>query len=254
MTRLLALVLVAGLSGPASAAEGELYVSVAMSLLPATRDAAARFEAGREGVEVLLNAGASGLLAQQALRGAPVDLFLSASPREVERLAGEGLVLAGSRRLFAGNTLVILTPAGSEPPREPGDLVQPRFPRVAIGNPKTAPVGRYAREALAALGIWESLRPRMVFGENARQVLEYVARGEVSVAVLYRSDARILPGKVALGPELPLAPGSRIAYEGAVLADARRPELARDFLHFLTSAEGREILDRHGFAPPPGGP
>lgn len=226
-----------------------LLVSVAISLQPAVRELAERHQAKIDGPEVLLNGGASGLLAQQALRGAPVDLFVSASPVELDRLESSGLLAAASRRTIAGNRIVILVPAGQVPPEHPQDLLDERFSRIVMGNPRTAPVGRYAAAALDRLGLSESLRPRMVLAENARQALEYVARGEVDAGLLYRSDAAILPGRVVPGPEFPPDPAAPIEYQAALLAAASDNEAARAFLDLLVSPQGQAVLSRHGFVP-----
>ena len=243
------LALLLGSSDPA-AAPGETLVSAAVSLRPALTEAAATYRAEHGGPEIRINTGASGLLLQQIRRGAPVDLFVSASSREIDALEVDGRVRPGSRVAVASNRLVVLVPAGERAPEELAALADPGFGRVAIGNPKTAPVGRYAERALRELGLWDALEPRLVFAENARQTLEYVARGEVSAGVLYRSDARIAAGRVELGPEIPAAAHPAIRYEAAVIDDAPHPDAALAFLHWLVSDAGRKILARHGFLPP----
>jgi len=239
---------------PERAESPALLVSVAISLQPAVRELAELHQANNDGPEVLLNGGASGLLAQQALRGAPVDIFVSASPVELDRLESSGLLAAGSRRTIAGNRIVILVPAGQAPPERPRDLLDERFGRIAMGNPRTAPVGRYAAAALDRLGLSEALRPRMILAENARQALEYVARGEVDAGLLYRSDAAILPGRVVPGPELPPDPAAPIEYQAALLAAASENEAARAFLELIVSPRGQAVLSRHGFVPAAGQP
>ena len=220
-----------------------------MSLLPAMQDAAELFEERNPGTEVLLNGGASGLLLQQTLRGAPTDLFVSASPVELDRLADEGRIADGSRRTIATNRIVILVAEGSSPPDDPHDLLDPEYSRIAMGNPATAPVGRYARRGLELLELYGRLEPRLVLAENARQVLEYVARGEVAAGLLYRSDASILPDRVVLGPELPGDPRSPILYQAALLVGEGEADAARDFLDLIVSPDGLAILERHGFTP-----
>lgn len=249
----LLLALLPAVEGARAEGRRTLWVSVAMSLLPAMQETADLFEARHPGVEVALNAGASGVLLQQMLRGAPTDLFVSASPAEPDRLADEGLLREGTRRTIATNRIVILVPASSEPPASVGRLTEPRYDRIAMGNPRTAPVGRYAERGLELAGLLQTLRPRLVLAENARQVLEYLARGEVAAGLLYRSDARILADRVAVGPELPADPAAPILYQAVVLADARNPALALEFRELIGSPEGQAILQRHGFlrAPAP---
>jgi len=232
------------------AAERSILVSVAISLEPALSELAALFERSHQGTELLLNAGGSGVLSQQARRGAPVDLFVSASPVELDRLEAEGLLSPSERRIVASNRLVIVVPRGTTPPARVEELIDRRFDRIAVGNPATAPVGRYTRQALDALGLWDSLAPRLVQGENARQVLDYVSRGEASAGLLYRTDADLLPDRVELGPELPAGSHQPIRYEAAVLNDAEQARLAGEFLDLLVSETGLQVLRSHGFADP----
>ena len=248
---MLLLALLPAFAGARGAEKRELWVAVAMSLLPAMRETAELFEARHPDAEIVLNAGASGLLLQQMLRGAPTDLFVSASPAEPDRLAEKGLLREGVRRTIATNRIVVLVPAGSRPPAGPAGLTDPRYDRIAMGNPRTAPVGRYAERGLELAGLIETLRPRLVLAENARQVLEYVARGEVAAGLLYHSDARIMADRVAVGPGLPADPAAPILYQTVVLADARDPELALLFQELIGSPDGQAILERHGFLPAP---
>jgi molybdate transport system substrate-binding protein len=236
-----------GLLASLAAAKRTVWVAAAISLLPAMRDTADLFEQRNPGVEVAINSGSSGLLCQQMLRGAPADVFVSASPVEVDRLEAAGRLASGTRRTIASNRIIVVLPAGAEIPSTPAELVHPRYARIAMGNPSTAPVGRYAKRALQALELYEPLKPRLVLGENARQVLEYVARGEVDAALLYRSDARILPGKVEAGPELPADPEHPIEYQAVALSAAAQAKLAAEFLELIVSEEGQAILEQHGF-------
>lgn len=243
-----ALVLGAMAGGSRGAEPRTLTVSVAISLRPAVTEAARWFEASRPWVRVRINAAASGVLAQQARRGAPVDLLISASPREIERLAPH--VPLGARRGVASNRIVIIVPASGKPPERIEGLAGPAFDLVAVGNPRTAPLGRYTQEVLESLGLLETLRPRLVQAENARQVLDYVARGEVAAGLVYRTDAALAPEEVVLGPEAATALHSPIRYEGAVLEDSAEPELAEAFLEYLTSPAGGRVLERFGFLTP----
>ena len=224
-----------------------VWVSCAMSLKPAVAQVSELFEEDHPGVHVQINAGGSGLLVQQARRGAPVDLFVSASPVEMDRLEREGLLREGSRRPISANRLVLVAPPDQQVPASLAELGQGRFDRIALGNPNTAPVGRYAMQALESHGLARELRNRLVFGENARQVCEYVARGEAAAGLVYRTDARLLGSRLTLGPEIPGDSHEPIRYEAAVMQESQAADLARQLLDALTSAEARAILKRHGF-------
>jgi molybdate transport system substrate-binding protein len=239
--------------GAAEAAPREPTFSVAVSLKDAVEELGRRFMQAHAGVTLRYNFGSSGELQKQIEAGAPIDLFLSAAERHMDELARRGLVVAASRRVFARNVLVAVKPldAGLDL-ATPADLLDARVRRVVVGNPKTVPAGQYAEQSLRALGIWERLAPRLVFAENVRQALEYVARGEVDAGFVYASDLAARPGRV----KETFRPGEDtyqpIAYPAAVVAGAREPALAEAFIRLLLSAEGQAVLARFGFPPPTG--
>ena len=230
----------------------EVLVSAAASLRSALQETVERFKPLYPGGSVALNTASSGVLLTQIEHGAPVDLFLSASSLEIDRLVEQGLVWNRSRVPIASNRIVVVVPRGQEPPGQLEDLAGPRFDRIAIGNPSTVPQGRYAKQALQTLGLWETIEARIVLAENARQVLDYVSRGEVSAALVYATDAILLPDSVTEGPLAPAGSHAFILYEGAVPKEAPHPQRGHDLLDFLISEEGQEILARKGFLPPPG--
>jgi molybdate transport system substrate-binding protein len=221
-------------------------VSVAVSLRPALIEAGNRYTP----LTVVLNSGGSVVLLHQVLRGAPADLLISASPSEIDRLMTEELALPKTRRKIAGNRLVLVVPAGHEAPSSVEDLLQPAFALIAVGNPRTAPLGRYTRQALMQLDLWNRLEPRLIPGENARATLEYVARGEVDAGIVYRTDAALLKERVRLGPSFPATLDATVLYEGIVLADSDRPDDAVAFLEWLATGPGQDVLTAHGFARP----
>jgi molybdate transport system substrate-binding protein len=251
--RLVVALLLASIAGAmaCATAAGTVLVSAASSLKEAVRDVADRFEAAHPGIEIVVNAAASGVLLRQIEEDAPVDLFLSASPDEIRRLECFGRIEAGTARPFASNRLVVIVPAGGSPPSTLAGLSDPRFHRIAIGNPRTVPAGRYAEQALRWAGILDAVAPRLVPGESARQALEYVARGEVEAGLVYATDVRALDGKVARGPAAPDGSHDPIVCLAAPLRDAPHRKEAEALTAFLLSEEGRGILARRGFLPPP---
>lgn len=222
-------------------------VAAAASMARALEDAAVAFETERTGARVAITTGGSGLLVQQILRGAPVDVFIAASPAEIERLSETGAIVDGSRRRIASNRLVAIAPPGRRAPRDAAELADDGFAIIAVGNPRTAPLGRYTLQALERLGLREQLEPRLVFGENARQTLDYVARGEADAGIVYASDL----GLAAVEPAfmLPEDLHDPIRYQGVVLGDGAGRELGRDFLAYLGSEQARDAFSRHGFGP-----
>jgi len=250
---LLLAALTAGAVPPAAAAQ-ELTLSVAISMKEAIEPLGRRFAGYQPGVMLRYNLGASGDLQKQIEAGAPIDVFVSAAARQMDELERKRLILSDTRRVFARNVLVVVMPADSgRDLTAVADLLDARVTRVAIGNPKTVPAGQYAQESLRAAGVWDRLGPKLVFGENVRQVLEYVARGEVDAGFVYATDLQ------AAGPRVRAAfrPGEEtyppVVYPVAVVAGSRHVALARAFVELVAGAEGQAVLRRLGFQPPTAG-
>jgi molybdate transport system substrate-binding protein len=251
--RIAALAFAATLLPASGAWAQELTLSVAVSLKEAVEEIGRGFMATRPGVTLRYNFGASGDLGKQIEAGAPVDLFLSAAERQMDALERRQLIMASSRRVFARNVLTVVKPHDSRVDlTKTPDLLAAPIRRIAIGNPRTVPAGQYAEESLRALGLWERLAPKLVFAENVRQVLDYVARGEVDAGFVYATDAIARARGVREAFRPPDDSHRPIVYPGAVVAGSRHPALAQAFLEALSGAEGRVVLSRLGFhAPPP---
>ena len=179
------------------------------------------------------NFGASGELQKQIEAGAPVDLFVSAAQRQMDELEQKELILPASRRVFARNVLVVIKPADSRLDlAKPADLLDAAGGPIVIGNPKTVPVGQYAEESLRALGLWDRLQPKLVFSENVRQALDYVARGEVDAGFVYTTDAAVRTQSVkeAFRPaRTPIARSSTRRGGGGVEAGRRWPRRSSSY-------------------------
>ena len=253
LTRILVALLLVLLAAPVAHAQ-ELTLSVAVSLKEVVEELGRAFMASRPGVRLRYNFGASGELQKQIEAGAPVDLFLSAAVRQMDELEKQRLVVAASRRAFARNVLVVVKPADSRVDvGKPADLLQPRVTRIVVGSPRTVPAGQYAEESLRALGLWERLLPKVIFAENVRQALDYVARGEVDAGFVYATDATARQQGVKEAFRPPEDTYRPVVYPGAVVAQSAQPGLALAFLDLLTGPAGRAALGRHGFQPPPAG-
>ena len=232
----------------------DVTLSVAISLKEVTEDLGRTFMASHPGVTLRYNFGASGDLQKQIEAGAPVDVFLSAAQRQMDDLEKQKLIIASSRRAFARNVLVVVKPVDSTMDlSKTSDLLNAKVTRIALGQPKTVPAGQYAEESLRALGVWDRVQPKLVFAENVRQVLEYVGRGEVDAGFVYTTDAasRAQGVKEAFRP--PDDSYRPVIYPGAVVAASKQPGLAQAFLDLLASPQGRAVLSRFGFQPPPAG-
>jgi molybdate transport system substrate-binding protein len=246
MARALAILCLALL--PSWAAAQQLTISAAASLADALREIGSRFEAARPGVTLRHNFAASGVLVQQIVQGAPVDVFVSADQATMDRGVAAQALDPASRRNIARNTLVMVAPAGSTGPNHLADLALPGVGRIAIGKAATVPAGRYTQQALEAAQLWAPLQPKLVPADNVRQVLDYVARGEVAAGFVYRTDAELMKHRLRL--VLTAAGHEPITYPAAAVATSRQPALARAYLDHLRSAEAQAVFARFGFGAP----
>jgi len=234
---------------PLFASAQQLTVSAAASLTDAFKEIGARFEAARPGTTVRFNFAASGVLLQQIVQGAPVDVFASADHETMNRAVEQKAVKAETRRDFASNSLVLISPAQGAPVIAAlPDLNKAEVRRIAVGKVASVPVGRYTQQALEGAQLWAGLQPRMVFADNVRQVLDYVSRGEVEAGFVYRTDAELTKDKVRI--VLTVGGHAPVTYPAAVVADSKQAALAESFVAFLAGGEAQGILARYGFGKP----
>src|SRR5690606_34709818 len=128
------------------------------------------------------------------------------------------------------------------------DLKAAAVKRVALGNPATVPVGRYTKASLESTGDWDAVKQREILGQNVRQVLDYVARGEVDAGFVFATDAAILPEQVKVAARLP-APVPVLYPIALVKRDARAPQ-AEAFMAYVLSEQGQAVLGKYGFSRP----
>lgn len=243
--RLCALLLCAALHAPALAQT--ITVSAATSLQDALRELASLYQQTRPGSRVQLNFAASGTLLAQLARGAPVDVFASADAATMDRAAAQGLIDAATRVDVVANQLVIVVPrdGGAVPTLHAlrGDAVR----RIAIGSPSSVPAGAYAQAVLRQHGLWDTLQPKLVFGENVRQVLTYVGRGEVDAGFVYRSDALAEAARVRIALTVPTM--TPLRYPLARVRASAQPQAAEAFMSFLRTPPAHAVWRRYGFDP-----
>lgn len=264
---LLFIVAVGSLSfiAPVNAAEQKsILVSAAVSLKNVLEQCQKCFEEKNPDVKIKFNFGGSGMLLNQIKSGAPIDLFFSADIRDFEKIDAPDtasatsekpsakIIAEGYPKPFAGNELVFVVQKNSEAgPLAFEDLRMDALKKIAIGNPKTVPAGRYADEAIRASGRYEALREKLVLCENVRQVLDYVIRGEVDGGFVYRTDAaQAAEGEIRLAFAVSPEMHAPIVYGLGRLMAANNPELVERFIAFIAGPECREILTAAGFLLP----
>lgn len=227
-----------------AAAAADVHVFAAASLSDALEEIAAAYEA-TSGDRIVLNLGASSILARQIERGAPAELFLSADEEKMDALAKTNRIDPSSRGSVLSNTLVVIVPAqGGQRLTHPRELTEARFARIALAEPSSVPAGIYARAYLQKYGVWARIAAKVIPTDNVRSALAAVATGNADAAIVYRTDARA-EKRVRVVYEVARGDGPRISYPFAAVRGASAS--AKRFLAHLRSAGARAIFERHGF-------
>lgn len=248
MVRLLAIALAAILAASvtAAAAAAQITVFAAASMKDALDKAAADYRS-EKGVKVVLSFASSSTLARQIANGAPADAFVSADLQWMDYLARRKAIKPATRRLIAGNDLIIAAQPGASPVADPATILTAG--KFAMGDPRNVPAGIYAKAALEHLKLWDKVKSHAVFGENVRVALRYVARGETKAAIVYGSD-RLAAPTLAKVYAFPADSHKPIVYPAAETANGKAAALG--FLDWLSGPEGQKALAEYGFAPAPG--
>jgi molybdate transport system substrate-binding protein len=227
----------------------ELTVSAAASLTDSFTELKTAFEAAHPGITVTSNFAASGQLFRQIEQGAPVDVFASADQNWMDRAEQAGLIVPATRRNFAFNELVLAVPAGNPAVISSlEDLYKKDVQRIGMATPESVPVGNYAKTSLIRAGVWDELAPKLIFGESVRQVLDYLARGEVDAGFVYATDAATRKAEVKIVTKIPTE--EPVSYPIAVVAGSRHQDAAQAFVAFTTGKQGQAVLARWGFMKP----
>ncbi len=239
---------------PAAApAESTLSIAAAANLTYALGGLDAEYAKASPGVTITTSVGASGSLVAQISNGAPFDVFLSADMDFARKLVAAGHASAGSLTPFAVGRLVLWTVApGVDVTDIPAAVRSPSVRKLAIANPQTAPYGRAARQALAKLGLWEAVQPRLVAAENISQATEFVGTGNADAGFVALS-AVLSPGLKGKGrwTEVPPALYDPLVQVAVITGHgAANPESAR-FLAFLRGPAAAAVLEGLGYGLPP---
>ncbi|MBE7555179.1 MAG: molybdate ABC transporter substrate-binding protein [Anaerolineales bacterium] len=233
--------------GPGSQQPATLTVSAAADLTPAFQEIGRLFEQ-ETGTKVTFNFGSTGQLAQQIEQGAPVDVFAAANVSFVDELEQQGLTIPDTKALYARGRITLWTRADSPLKIERiEDLAKAEVKRVAIANPEHAPYGIAAREALQAAGIWQHVEPKLVFGENVAQTLQYAETGNVDAAIVALSLSTQSKGRYVLLPEALHQPLDQAL---AVITRTQLESQARQFATFINGPQGRSVMRKYGFILP----
>jgi molybdate transport system substrate-binding protein len=236
----------AAVSVAGAAHAAPVTVFAAASLKNALDEVGAEY--ARTGGEARFAYAASSAMARQIEQGAPADLYVSADTEWMDYLAQRRLVVAASRRDLLTNRLALIAPADSKVSlRIARGMPLARAlgrGRLAVAGPDV-PAGKYAKASLSALGVWNGVAGQLAQAENVRTALQYVARGEAPLGIVYDTDAKAEP-KVRIVGLFPESTHPKIVYPAAVVARSRNPDAAR-FLAFMGGPKAAAVFRKYGF-------
>ncbi len=199
-------------------------------------------------VTILSNFTSSGTIQVQIENGAPVDVFISGASLQMDNLENKGLIVEDTRRDLLNNKIVLIVPKDSTLDITSfNDLASDRVNMVAFGDPGAVTAGMYGQKALEELGIWSQVQPKLVFGNDVRQVLAFVESGNVDAGVVYLTDAKI-SNQVRVVANAPDAINDQIVYPAAVIKASTNQDAARDYLDFLFTDKAAAIFEKYGFS------
>lgn len=226
---------------------GEVKVAVAANFLNTLHVLVPVFEKNT-GHRLLVSAGSTGKLYAQFHHGAPYDVFLAADDKHPALLEKEGLVMPGRRVTYAVGRLVVWS-GRSMPSQEGAQIFQrPGIRHIAIANPATAPYGRAAYQALNAMGLWHTLKPRIVQGDDVGQVFQFVASANAQLGFV--ALAQIFNSKNTFSRDYWLVPEDLydpIVQDMVLLKKAENNSAARAFVAFMQTAQARTLIQQAGY-------
>ncbi len=228
----------------------QLTVSAAASLKDSIEEIKPLYQQEHPESEIIYNFASSGSLQRQIEQGAPVDVFISAATSKMDALEKQSLLLTETRRDLLKNQMVLITPTDHNKNNLKldnfDDLTNKEITTIALGQPESVPAGKYAQEVLNSFKITDRVNSKAVYGKDVRQVLNYVATGNVDAGIVYRTDAQVADNVqiVATAPETSHSP---VIYPVAVIQNSDYPEAATELVEFLTTPETQAVFENHGF-------
>lgn len=221
-------------------AKPELAIAAAANLTQVFQTIGPEFEQAT-GIHPVFSFGSTAQLAQQIENGAPWDVFAAADVEHVSQLNQKGLLTPGSKQVYATGVLALWMPGGQGARLE--DLTKPSVRIIALANPDLAPYGLAARETLQRAGIWEKVKPKVVYAENISMAKQYGATGNADA--VFTAYSLVLDEKGVL--QVPDKMHQPIAQALGIVAGSKNQAAAKRFLEFVVRGKGHEILLRRGY-------
>jgi molybdate transport system substrate-binding protein len=232
---------------PLAAQPSALLVGAAASMQSALEAIAPIYARSGANVQVNYSFGSSGALQQQIEQGAPIDIFISAASKQMNTLQQQNLLVPGTRKDLLTNQLVLVTPkTATLKLTNFRQLLKPEIQRIAIGEPRSVPVGQYAIEVFQNLGILDRVKAKLVLGNSVKSVLAAVETGDADAGVVYISDARG-NNRVVISAIADAKLHTPIVYPMAILKSSKSLAAARNYTDFLKTLPAQVVFKKYGF-------
>lgn len=223
----------------------ELTISAAASLTDVMKEIQKQYAVENPNVKLIFNFGSSGSLQQQIEQGAPADLFVSAATKQMKALQEKKLIIDETKKDLLKNRVVLVVPKTSDKIKGFDDLKNAKV--IAIGEPASVPAGQYAKDVLTSIKSWDSLKDKMVYAKDVRQVLAYVESGDADAGVVYSTDAKI-SDKVKVAATAEEWTHTPVIYPAAVVKSSKQVDAAKAFLNYLSGDKAKTAFENYGFS------
>ena len=225
----------------------EVYILAAASMTDAIKEIGANYEKEHPNIKLMYNFASSGALQTQIEQGAPADVFISAAEKQMNNLEDKNLIDKSTRKDLLENQVVLIVPKDSDIKiNDFQDLATDKVAKIALGEPKSVPVGQYSEDIFKNLNILDKVKAKAVYASDVRQVLSWVETGEVDCGIVYATDAAI-SDKVKILMNAPANTHKPIVYPIAMVNTTKNAEVAKDFINYLSEDKQKEILTKYGF-------
>ncbi|WP_312640409.1 molybdate ABC transporter substrate-binding protein [Hydrogenoanaerobacterium sp.] len=243
-------------SEPASSSESsvpaepavELMVSAAASLTDCLEELKTLYTKDHSNITITYNFGASGSLQQQIEQGAPADIFVSAGKKQMTALQEAGLMQDDSVKDILENKVVLITPKDGTALESFEKLTDAAVTQIAVGEPESVPVGQYTQQIFESLKLTETIKSKLVYAKDVREVLSWVETGNVQAGIVYETDARI-SDKVSISCTAPADSHKKVIYPMGIVKETKHADEAKAFADFLFSDTAKEVFAKYGFSP-----
>lgn len=225
----------------------ELMVSAAASLTDCMNELKAAYIAEHSNITITYNFASSGSLQQQIEQGAPCDIFFSAGKKQMKALQDKNLLVADSVKDVLENRVVLITSKNSKKIESFKDLTNAEFKKIAVGEPKTVPVGQYTTQIFEDMKLTEALSAKLVYAKDVREVLSWVETENVQAGIVYETDAKI-SDKVQICVVAPADSHDKVVYPIGIIKESKQADAAKQFVHYLLSANAKKIFTKYGFS------